>query len=91
MSRQKKIFYFLIVHQLNCELHLILFFQHFQAHRSPLNSPEKIQTSTVLSSVSLLELLDYFIGHVHAIIAQKIAQGTQNVVPEKCSLNHFIC
>ena len=84
MSRQKE-------DLLNCELHLILFFQHFQAHRSPLNSPEKIQTSTVLSSVLLLELLDYIIGHVLTIIAQKIAQVTQIVVREKSSLNHFIC
>ena len=91
MSRQKEIFYFLIIHQLNCELHLILFFQHFQAHRSPLNSPEKIQTSTVLSNVLLLEPLDYIVGHVLTIIAQKIAQGTQNVVREKCSLHHFVC
>ena len=91
MSRQKEIFYFLIIHQLNCELHLILFFQHFQAHRSPLNSPEKIQTSTVLSNVLLLELLDYIVGHALTIIAQKIAQGRQNVVREKCSLNHFVC
>ena len=91
MSRKKTIFYFLIIHQLNYELHLILFFQHFQAHRSPLNSPERIQTSTVLSSALLLELSDYIIGHVLTIIAQKIAQGTQNVVREKCSLNHFIC
>ena len=62
---KKKIFYFLIVHQLNCELHLILFFQHFQAHRSPLNSPEKIQTSTVLSVSLFITIRLYYRSCAH--------------------------
>lgn len=69
--KAKKIFYFLIIDHLNFELHLILFFQHFQVHRSPLHSPKKYK------QVLFLVVFHYWnyqtiMDHVHTIIKDSV-------------------